>query len=85
MKKLYKSNKDRVIGGILGGLGEYMDIDPTILRLAFLLIAIMTGLFPALVIYIIASFIVPKNPYPDNVIHMEPVEKETTKTEEEIF
>ena len=38
MKKLYKSNTDKVFAGILGGIGEYFDIDPTILRLAYVLV-----------------------------------------------
>lgn len=75
MKKLYKSNKDKVISGVLGGLGEYLDVDPTILRLVYLLIVIMTGLVPGLVVYIIASLIVPKSLDAENVIHMKAEEE----------
>lgn len=62
MKKLYRSNKNKVWAGIIGGVGEYFDIDPVILRLLWLLIAVFTGFFPALIAYIIAIFIVPKKP-----------------------
>ena len=36
MKKLYRSRKDRKIAGVCGGIGEYLGIDPTILRVIFL-------------------------------------------------
>ena len=62
MKKLYRSNKDRMWAGLLGGLGEYFDSDPTLLRLAYLFITIFTGFFPGLIFYILAAIIVPKNP-----------------------
>ncbi len=60
--KLYKSDKDKVLSGVIGGIGEYVDIDPTVLRLVFILIAIMTGIFPSIVAYIIAALVVPKHP-----------------------
>jgi phage shock protein C len=62
MKRLYRSNTDKVFAGILGGLGEYLDIDPTILRLIYILIAILTGLVPAIIGYVIAYLIVPPKP-----------------------
>jgi phage shock protein C len=62
MKRLYRSENDKVFAGILGGLGEYLDIDPTILRLIYILIAILTGLVPAVIGYIIAYLIVPPKP-----------------------
>src|SRR5690349_17636959 len=62
MKRLYRSEHDKVFAGVLGGLGEYLDIDPTILRLVYILIAILTGLIPAVIGYIIAYLIVPPKP-----------------------
>lgn len=61
-KRLYKSNTNKVLAGVIGGIGEYFDIDPTLLRLAYLIIAIMTAVFPAIVAYIIACLIVPTRP-----------------------
>lgn len=63
MKKLYKSNTDKVFAGVIGGIGEYFDIDPTILRLAYILLAVLTALVPAIIGYIIASLVVPKKPH----------------------
>ena len=60
MKRLYKSNKNKVFAGIVGGIGEYFDIDPVILRLVWLLVVIFTGVFPGLLAYIFATFVVPK-------------------------
>ena len=58
-KKLYRSEKNRVLAGIFGGLGEYFNVDPTVLRLGWLLVFVFTGIFPGLLAYIIAIFIVP--------------------------
>lgn len=59
-KKLYKSDSNKVLFGVIGGVGEYFDIDPTILRLGYIVIAFMSGFFPALIGYFIAAIIVPK-------------------------
>jgi phage shock protein C len=61
-KKLYKSAKDSMILGVVGGIGEYFDVDPTILRLAFVVITLITGVFPCVVAYILAYFIIPNKP-----------------------
>lgn len=58
-KRLYRSKKNRILAGILGGLGEYFDVDPTILRLGWLLVFVFTGIFPGLLTYIIAILVVP--------------------------
>ncbi len=57
-KKLYRSRDDKIIAGIFGGLGEYIEIDSNLLRLIGLLVFLFTaGAF--LIIYLIAIFIVP--------------------------
>ena len=61
MRKLYRSESDRKIVGIIGGIGEYYDVDTTLLRLGWLLFVICTGVIPGLVVYLIAAFIVPKH------------------------
>lgn len=58
-KKLYRSKNDKVFAGICGGLGEYFEVDSTILRLAWLLVVVFTGIFPGVIIYLIAIFIIP--------------------------
>lgn len=59
-KKLYRSKDNRVFAGIIGGVGEYFDVDPVLLRVAYLLIVVFTGFIPGIVAYIIAGLIVPK-------------------------
>ena len=42
-KKLYKSNQNKIICGVCGGIGEYFGIDPTIIRLAWAIFCVMGG------------------------------------------
>ena len=60
MKRLYRSAADRKIAGVCGGLGEYLDLAPTILRLAWALVCIITGIVPLVVVYLLAWILVPR-------------------------
>ena len=60
MKKLYRSNNNKVFFGVIGGIGEYFDLDPVILRLLWVLITFFTGLGAGLMVYLIAALIIPK-------------------------
>ncbi|MDP2872302.1 MAG: PspC domain-containing protein [Bacillota bacterium] len=60
MKRLYRSKVNNIIGGVCGGLAEYLDIDPTIVRLAWILSAFAGGL--GLLAYIVAWLIIPPHP-----------------------
>jgi phage shock protein PspC (stress-responsive transcriptional regulator) len=61
VKKLYRSNSDRMIAGICGGLGEYFAVDSTLIRLIFVIGSIFS--FSALFwIYIIMLIVVPEEP-----------------------
>jgi phage shock protein PspC (stress-responsive transcriptional regulator) len=62
MKRLYLSQTDKKIGGVCGGIAEYMDLDPTIVRLAAVVLAIITAIFPILIGYVLAWMIVPHKP-----------------------
>ncbi len=62
MKKVYRSRENKIFGGIIGGIGEYFDIDPTILRLVFVFLVLASGIVLGIIIYIAAFFIVPKKP-----------------------
>ena len=57
-KKLYRSQKERMIGGVCGGIAEYFDVDPTFVRLAFVILAIAGG--PGILIYIVMLLLVPE-------------------------
>lgn len=58
VKKLYRSNKDYIITGVCGGLGEYFGIDTTIIRLLMIILMISHG--AGLVVYIALALILPK-------------------------
>ncbi|MCL6614856.1 MAG: PspC domain-containing protein [Firmicutes bacterium] len=62
MKRLYRSRRDRMLGGVCAGLAEYFEIDPTIVRLLAVAAFVMTGCFPTLFAYIVAWAIVPEAP-----------------------
>jgi len=58
-KKLYRSKKERMVGGVAGGIAKYLDTDPTIIRLIWVLITILSvGL--GLIGYLIAWIIIPE-------------------------
>lgn len=60
MKRLCRSEKNKKIAGICGGLSEMFEVDPTLIRLAMALLAIMSGILPFVVVYVIGWYIIPK-------------------------
>ncbi len=60
MKKLYKSQQDRKLCGVCGGIGEYLEIDSTIIRLLWLILIVFFG--TGILAYIIAAIIMPNQP-----------------------
>ncbi|BBF41885.1 PspC domain protein [Lachnospiraceae bacterium KM106-2] len=60
-KKLYKSREDRKISGVCGGIAEYFNVDPTIIRLVAVLFAFCA--FSGVIFYIIAAIIMPERTY----------------------
>lgn len=59
-KKLYKSNQNKMIDGVCGGIAEYFGIDPTVVRLIWALFSLMGG--SGVLAYIIAAIIIPRSP-----------------------
>jgi phage shock protein C len=60
-KKLYRSRSDRMLAGVCGGLAEYFGVDPTIVRILFVLFALAGG--PGLILYIILMLVIPESSY----------------------
>jgi len=58
-KKLYRSKKDKKIAGVCGGIAEYFDVDPTLVRLFTVLTLLLGG--AGVVAYIIAWIVIPEN------------------------
>jgi phage shock protein PspC (stress-responsive transcriptional regulator) len=61
-KKLYRSRTDRMVGGVCGGLGKYLSLDATLLRLIAVLLLVLTGIIPGVIAYLIIMVIVPLEP-----------------------
>ena len=57
-KKLYKSNTDKKLSGVCGGIAEYFDIDSTIVRLIWVFFTLFVGC--GIIAYIIAALVMPK-------------------------
>lgn len=60
-KRLYRSATDKKLCGVCGGLGEYFDLDPTLIRLVVVLLTIF-GFSTGIWIYILAAIIIPDSP-----------------------
>ncbi|MBQ4445193.1 MAG: PspC domain-containing protein [Prevotella sp.] len=58
-KRLYRSTKDRMIGGVCGGIGEYLEVDPTAIRVAYALLTLFTA-FCGVILYPILWIIMPE-------------------------
>ena len=59
-KRLYKSNENRMVNGVCGGVAENFDIDPTLVRLGWVLFCALGG--SGFLAYVIAAIIIPRNP-----------------------
>lgn len=59
-KKLYRSRTNRMLAGICGGIAEYLNLDPTIVRIGFIIISLLPG--PSIIFYILAWIVIPEKP-----------------------
>lgn len=59
MRKLYRSKREKILGGVCGGLGLYWDVDPTIIRLLALFIGCLTAFLPLAIAYLVAWVLIP--------------------------
>lgn len=59
-KRLYLSMEDKKWAGVCGGIAEYFVIDSTIIRVAWVLVTILTGFVPGFIAYLIIAVIIPK-------------------------
>lgn len=58
-KRLYKSKDNKVFLGVMGGLGEYFDIDPVLFRVAFIGLTIASAILPGIIAYILMAMVMP--------------------------
>lgn len=59
-KRLYKSNENRVLDGVCGGIAEYFNLDPTLVRLGWILFIAVGG--SGVLAYLIAAIVMPRRP-----------------------
>ena len=62
MKKLYRSRKNRIIAGVCAGLAEYLQVDPTIVRLIYVVFTLFS-MGAGILLYLLAWLMVPESPY----------------------
>jgi len=60
-KKLYRS-RERMLGGVLAGFAEYINADVSLIRIAYVLISIISAAFPGILVYIICWVVIPEKP-----------------------
>jgi phage shock protein PspC (stress-responsive transcriptional regulator) len=60
-KRLYRSNTNKMLAGVCGGLAEYLNTDASIIRILWALSILLLG--TGLLIYIVCAIIIPNNPY----------------------
>jgi len=61
MKRLRRSNKKKMIAGVCGGIAEYFDLDPSIVRIVYVLVSVLSVAFPGILFYILMWIIVPQS------------------------
>ncbi len=59
-RRLYRSRRERIVGGVAGGLAEYVGLDPVVIRLLFILLVVATGW--GVLLYLIMLIVVPEEP-----------------------
>ena len=66
MKRLYRSKKERILGGVCAGLGEHLDVDPSVIRLIWAVITVLS-LGMGIIIYILAWIFIPEQSQDDGI------------------
>ena len=58
--RLTRSTTDRMIAGVCGGLAEYFDLDPTLVRVGYVLLSVISAAFPGLLVYLVLVWVMPE-------------------------
>jgi phage shock protein C len=59
-RRLTRSRKHKMIAGVCGGIAEYLDVDPTVVRVLYVIVSILSAAFPGLLAYIILWLVIPR-------------------------
>ena len=60
VKRVYRSKKNKILAGVCGGIAEYFDVDPVLVRLLLVLLVLMG--FAGIILYLVAWLLIPENP-----------------------
>ncbi len=61
IKRIFRSSRNRMLGGVCGGLAEYLGVDATLVRIVYVLLSIVSAAFPGILIYLIAWLVIPRD------------------------
>jgi phage shock protein C len=61
MKRLMRSNRHKMIAGVCGGIADYFNMDPTVVRILYVIVSIVSVAFPGILAYIIMWIIIPRS------------------------
>jgi phage shock protein C len=59
-KPLRRSREHRMLGGVIGGIAEYFDRDPTLLRVLYVVLSVLSAGFPGILVYVILWVVIPE-------------------------
>lgn len=62
MAALHRSRRNKVIAGVCGGLAEWLGWDPTVVRLLYVVVSILSAAFPGIIVYILLWVLMPQAP-----------------------
>ncbi len=61
-KRMHRSQSDRKLLGVLGGVADYTSLDPSLIRIVYVIVTILTGFVPGIFLYLVMGFVVPVEP-----------------------
>ncbi|RCK68884.1 PspC domain-containing protein [Desertihabitans brevis] len=74
-RQLTRSRDQRIVSGVCGGLAEYLNMDPTLVRVAFAAVTVLTGVWLGLLAYLVGHFVIPEAPLDaDRIAPFEPTD-----------
>ncbi len=61
IKRLYLSPTDKKLAGVCGGIGEYFQVDSSLVRLGWIIFTVLTGILPGIIAYFVAAIVIPSS------------------------
>jgi phage shock protein C len=61
-RKLYRKRDEKMIAGVMSGLGDYLNVDASIMRIGYVVLTLLTGIVPGLILYFLMIIIIPVEP-----------------------